>query len=165
MVSMSILAISGDGIGAGKSTAAKALSRGNVWSLAGALREEMQRDFPGYDWFNKGQDYKENTKVRELGVNVRTALIDRGQIRCNEDPAYWVRKLCDKVEATDKLAGAPLIIAIDDVRKVLEINYLRDRFGKSITHIHMINRDAIYEPQFENAALAEMADYHMGWNF
>ena len=89
-----ILAISGDGIGAGKTTLANRLAPGKVRSLAAAMRTELEALYPAYDWFNKTQEYKANTLVKEFdNKTVRQVLIEYGQTRCDKDSLYWVRKL------------------------------------------------------------------------
>jgi hypothetical protein len=157
-----IFAISGDGIGAGKSTLGKKLGQ-EVWSLAGALRAELKSELPNYDWYNKSQEYKE-TKVKERGnKTLRTLMIERGQVRCQEDELYWVRKIAEALKAHDKIASAALSVAIDDVRKVSEISYLKEMFPKQVVHFHVVTESAIVEPQFENDDLREMADYLVLW--
>ncbi len=154
-----IFAISGDGIGAGKSTLAKKLGQ-EIWSLAGALRDELNREYPGYDWYNKSQEYKANTIIKECQKKVmRTVMIERGQLRCDEDQLYWVRQLADKLEYVQKMATGLKCVAIDDVRKLSEIGYLKERFPGQVIHFHMITESAIPEPQFENEQLCEVADY------
>lgn len=157
-----IFAISGDGIGAGKSTLAKKLGQ-EIWSLAGALRAELKAELPNYDWFNKTQEYKE-TKVKERqNKTIRTLLIERGQLRCQEDALYWVRKIADKLKDHDKYVSAALAIAIDDIRKVSEIVHLKEKFPGQVIHFHMCTEDAVHEPEFENTELRAMADYLVSW--
>ena len=154
-----IFAISGDGIGAGKTTLAKKIGE-QQWSLAGALRAELSRLYPNYDWENKSQDYKANTKIIECGkASMRHVMIRHGQMRCEEDPLYFVRKLADKIESLEKMATGVKTIAIDDLRKVIEIEHLKTRFPGQVVHFHLITSTAVPEPQFQNNELCEVADY------
>ncbi len=154
-----IFAISGNGIGAGKSTLAKKLGQ-EIWSLAGALRDELKHDYPAYDWYNKSQEYKANTRVKEEGKRtVREVMIERGQVRCAEDALYWVRKLADKLEYVEKMATGLKTVAIDDVRKISEIECLKERFPGQVVHFHLLTSTAVREPMFENDELCEVADY------
>lgn len=167
---MLIYAISGSGIGAGKSTLAKSLQC-ETWSLAGPLRKELSRMYPRYNWFNKEQAYKENTIIKEAWdeygdarpPNMRTVLIKHGQKRAAEDAKYWVRILATSLAGYAELATGPKYIAIDDVRKVCEIEHLRDRFGENVLHIHIKSDAAIHESEFEAAGLEEAANYIMTW--
>jgi hypothetical protein len=160
---MIIIAISGSGIGAGKTTLAKRFDV-PVWSLAGALRMELKKLYPDYDWFNKSQSYKDGTVVRQTDKTIRTMLIEHGQLRCNGDILYWVRNLADKIELNNSMLSAAVIIPIDDIRKVCEIEYLKDRFKGRVMHYHIANNAAIPEKEFENNELAEVADYVLHWN-
>lgn len=156
---MRIIAISGDGIGAGKSTLAKTLTA-DVFSLAANMRKELKEKYPEYDWFNKSQDYKENTRVKELGNRtVREVLVWYGQDRCSTiDPAYWVYRLGVQLAKVAEY-GACHLAAIDDVRKTVELHVLRIMFPGAVTHIHISYAGAKAEPQYENTELAAIADY------
>ena len=164
-----LIAISGDGIGAGKSTFASKIGD-TVFSLAGALRGELARKHPNYDWFNKSQAYKDKTHVPEyrgLETNqlytVRHALIEYGQIKCEDDPQYWAKVLAEKIAKEENIVTGNVKIAIDDVRKVCEIELLKERFGSKVLHFHMTTSTAIHEPHFDNLRLAAMADYVVRW--
>lgn len=157
---MKILAISGSGIGAGKTTLAKKLSK-DVWSLAGAMRAELERIYPGYSWFNKDQAYKSDTIIKEYKrgqSSMRQVLIEHGQDRCIESPTYWVETLSSKILSMDQVACGITTVAIDDIRKVSEIKYLRRKFG-DVTHIHIDYYGSVKEAEFENDELLEIADY------
>lgn len=158
-----IIAISGSGNGAGKSTLAKILSN-PVWSLAGGIRQELKTEIPGYDWDNTTQAYKDKVKVKERDdKTVRTVMIEHGQKRCKNDPSYWIKKLCNKIENGNVLLNQS-IIAIDDVRKVVEIEYLKARFPTQVQHFHIKTAHAVKEKEFDNDVLEEMADYVLEWN-
>lgn len=159
---MRIILVSGDGIGAGKSTLAKQLGD-ETWSLAGAMRTELQQRFPNYDWWNRTQEYKANTRVKEMGdKTVRQVLIEYGQMMCAQDKAYWVRKLADRLEGLGHLANGVSRIAVDDVRKVLEVEHIRSRF-RDVVHYHVSNPAAVSEAEFENDKLRLIADYNIEW--
>lgn len=155
---MVIFAISGSGIGAGKTTLAKKLAN-PVWSLAGGLRQELSMLYPNYNWENRTQDYKDNTRVKEReNKTVRQVMVEHGQLKCETNPLYWVERLCDRIDPL----GAPLapkVIAIDDIRKLSEINYIKQKYPGQVVHFHVDFEGAIYEPEFENEKLAEIADY------
>ncbi len=160
---MQIIAISGDGNGAGKSTLALKLAD-SVWSLASALREELVRKYPGYEWHNKSQTYKNLTRVGEVnGMTVREVMIKHGQDMCQADPTYYVRKLTAKLQAVSTMATGARRVAIDDIRKVVELDYLRDTFSTSLLHYHVVNPNAVFESEFDNEQLASRADYLISW--
>lgn len=160
---LKVFAVSGDGIGAGKSTLAKTLGA-EVWSLAGALREELEQLYPGYPWFSKDQKTKETIRIAEVeNKTMRQVLIEHGQKRCDSDPNYWVKLLGSKIQNAILSGTAPGSIAIDDLRKTTEIACLKSLAGVDVLHFHIINPKAIPEPQFENAKLAEIADYKVTW--
>lgn len=155
---MVVIAISGSGIGAGKTTFAKKFGH-PVWSLAGGLRYELSRIYPNYDWENRTQEYKDKTIVKEAGKKtIRQVLVEHGQHVCATNPDHYVSILAERLKGG--LAPQP-IVAIDDVRKVLEVNFLRSKFPKTneFMHIHIHWDKAIYEPEFENEELAKIADY------
>lgn len=174
-----ILGISGSGIGAGKSSFAKKMA-GEVWSLAGALRKELTKKFPGYKWYDKSQEYKnmrftetifdpfllsalEKTKTHEGGKTVRDVMIAYGQMKCANDPKYWPRILAADLQERLKIMDGVHTVAIDDIRKVLEVEYLREKFAPNFIHFHIDTGSAIGEDYFDNDLLAEMADYTVKW--
>lgn len=153
---MRIIAISGDGIGAGKTYLANKLTDTRL-SMAGALRQELHLKYPGYDWDNTSQTYKDATTVHEAeGKTVRQVMVEYGQGKCVDDLGYWAKRLVSTIN--DRYFGNA-VIAIDDVRKVAEIEELREAFGDQVVHIHVINLNAKFEPQFQNDSLKELADY------
>ena len=157
---MKIIAISGSGIGAGKTTLAKKLSK-DVWSLAGAMRTELELQYPGYSWFNRDQAYKANTMIKEYkngSYSMRAALIEYGQDKCAINPTYWVERLSSSVTGLTRVASGITTIAVDDVRKVCEVEHLRKTF-KEVVHIHIDYAGASFEKEFDNLQLLELADY------
>lgn len=157
---MKIIAVSGSGIGAGKTTLARKLSR-EVWSLAGSMRAELQKIYPDYNWFNKDQDYKANTKIKEYKngqYSMRGVLLEYGQEKCRVNDTYWVEKLSSTVKNLDRVASGITTIAIDDLRKLCEISYLRENFS-DVIHVHIDFPGAVSEKEFENEALKQCADY------
>ena len=175
---MQIIGVSGDGIGAGKTTFCRRFTC-EVWSLAGALRGELKKICPEYDWFNRTQAYKE-TRFKHKGriidklqvqdgdigdmPTVRDALIIYGQWQCRDDNNYWVRQLSTRLADRMNIADGVKIIGIDDVRKVNEVNYLREVYKNRFTHIHMNTIGAIHEAVFDNEELAKLADYTVSWD-
>lgn len=158
-----IFCISGAGNGAGKSTMANTVTT-EVWSLAGALRQELTTLYPDYNWFDKRQSYKDHTTVAELGnITIRQALINHGQVRCKDDPEYWVRRVADKIEHSLHIACNVGSVAIDDVRKIIELDHLRKRFPGMIIHFHIDVPQAVKEAEFDNEALGRVADYTVSW--
>jgi hypothetical protein len=153
---MVIFAISASGIGAGKTTLAKKL--GNpVWSLAGGLRQELSLLYPKYNWENRDQSYKDTTIVKECGKRtIREVMVMHGQMRCESNPLYWVERLCDRLKDSPALGS---VVAIDDVRKVNEIQHIKFRFPGQVVHLHVDYDLATKEPEFQNEELKAMADY------
>lgn len=155
--------ISSDGPGSGKSFLARKLGD-EVWSIAGALREELKRKYPEYDWFNKSQEYKDKTVVHEYSrKSVRDVLIDYGQKACQDNPKVWVEKLADRLQSSMTIAAGAHNYCIDDCRKVCEIDYLRAKFGSIVTHIHVETPGVPAEPQYDNEELKRRADYVIKW--
>lgn len=155
---MVIFAISGSGIGAGKTTLARMISQ-PVWSLAGGLRQELAISLPEYNWENRSQEYKDKTRVHERGnKTVRQVMVEHGQAKCESNPHYWVERLCDRISSVPSTLQSQ-IVAIDDVRKVSEITHIRGRFPGQVIHLHVEYEGAVYEPEFENEELRKLADY------
>lgn len=158
-----IVVVSGSGRGAGKSTLATRLANGSrTWSIAGALRDELTRMYPGYAWFDKRQEYKDNTRVAEYKdgrSSVRDVLVEWGQAKCVGNPTYWIDRLIDRLKGETQLATGTTVYAIDDLRKACEIERLRAAFPGRVLHFHIDFDGAIPEPEFENDALRVVADY------
>ena len=155
-----IFAISGSGNRAGKTTFARSLSS-NVFSLANALRDDLVIELPQYDWYNKDGVYKDTTIVTEYGVSMREVMIKYGQEKCANDANYWSNKLCGIIQADPRLMST---VAIDDVRKLSELDVLRKHFNDKVVHYHVTSVSSLAEPHFENDQLAAVADYIITWN-
>lgn len=160
---MKLILISGDGIGAGKTTLANRLvGKEKTISLAGALRAELSSRYPLTDWWDKSQEGK-NRLVRDPGVwylrPVREAMLRHGQQQCLDHGAdYWARQLANHILQLKEI-NPYNTFAVDDLRRLVEVNVLRGIPGVNVSHLHVSWASAIYEPEFENAALKGLADY------
>lgn len=172
---MKIIGVSGSGIGSGKTSFARRMGD-EVWSLAGALRQELSSICPTYKWFDRTQAYKDSRFKHSWQIHaalktddvppmktVRDALLVYGQWKCRDDERYWVRTMCDYMEPRLHIADGVKVIAIDDVRKVCEAQYLREKFKENFIHFHLVTDSAIPEEVFENSELAALADYQVRW--
>lgn len=158
---MQIIAISGDGTGAGKTFfASKVCPPETRLSIAAYLRADLSRMYPGYDWYNKTQGYKDITLVHETGKTVREMLLTYGISKRELDPNYWINYLLDDLcmLRNNSLNHNSIVVTVDDIRFIGEIERLRSTFPSSITHVHVISSKAKPEP-FDNDALRDMADY------
>lgn len=155
---MTIILVSGSGIGAGKSTLAGLLSGGNVLSLADGIRFELMYEFPGYPWLSKEQKSK-TVVVAETGKTIREMLIQRGQERKKSYQDYWTQSLLHQIDSNYAPGYLKEVIAIDDIRMVHEVEYLREAFGTRVVHIHVDYPGATSEEIFENDKLQNLADY------
>jgi hypothetical protein len=156
--------ISGDGNGAGKTTLARRLvGEPGVRSLAQALRNEVMAEYPGYDWHSKCQRYKTETRVKEAGGRtVREVLVDWGEGKCAVDSLHYARRLVDHLANLNRWIVGPKSVAVDDVRKLVELEHLKGHFPEAV-HIHLVNPAAGKEPQYQNDELAARADYIITW--
>lgn len=148
------------------STAATKLAQ-QTWSLAGAMRQELSLQYPAYDWFNKSQAYKSSTIIHEYGdgrQTMRAVLLEYGQQKCWEDACYWIKLLCDRLEGARGIFNGVHTIAIDDIRKVCEIQHLRQHSRCEVLHVHIANPEAVYEAEFQNEELSKLADYVIQWS-
>lgn len=158
---MRIIAISGDGMGAGKTFLSyKLATEATRFSLAAYLRADLSRQYPNYDWYNKAQSYKDGTLVHETGKTVREMLTTYGASKRVIDSDYWINYLLDDLYHTVNNCKNRdnLLITIDDIRFINEIEKLRSSFGSAVTHIHVISSKAKPEP-YDNDALRELSDY------
>jgi len=159
-----IIAISGDGAGAGKTYAARVFGNA-VWTIADSIRVELQVLYPQYNWFDRTQRGKEALvgAYKDGSYSIRDVLTEYGQEKCAADAQYWIKRLVERLEHEQAAAGGDLgTIAVDDVRKVCELNCLRASF-RDVTHLHITNPTAVVEPLFEAEALKKCADYVVSW--
>lgn len=156
-----LILLSSDGIGSGKTTLARSLSS-TVVSLAGAMRRELAELYPSVDWNNLTQEYKATPLAKLGGQTPRDLLISHGQAqKAVHGLYYWCKKT---EEVIDFISFQTPTIVIDDVRMVFELDYFKySKFGSITTHIHVVNPNAVKEPQFENEQLAKLADYSITW--
>jgi len=158
--------VSGDGQGSGKTYLAESLvGPHNVWSIASAMRLELAKEYPDINWFRKDQAYKDNTTVDayKRGFTVREVMIEYGQEKAKHQKCYWVDRLIDRLNHGHGIASGSLL-AIDDIRKVEELNALKLRTKCSgFLHLHVENPDAKPEPMFDNPVLRNLADYVVSW--
>lgn len=161
---MHVYLISADGNGAGKSTLARRLvGEGGVRSLAQTLRNEVAVRYPDYDWHSRCQIYKDTTRVREAGNRtVREILVAWGEAACAEDPLHYADALVTHLQNLDRWISGPKSVAVDDMRKVVELEHLKKHFP-SATHIHLLHPGAGAEPQYQNDELRARADYLITW--
>lgn len=163
---MIIYLISGDGSEAGKTTfAEKLVGKSRVWSIASALRSELQRKYPKYNWYSKDQQVKDQLVIKEYGsgtFTMRQVMVEYGQKACEADPCHWVQRLADSLEIAKHMpTHGPL--AVDDVRKVCELDLLKEMFPKAV-HMHVTRAGAKKEPQYDNDSLWGRADYVVAWD-
>lgn len=161
---MKIILFSGDGQGAGKTTASKILCQDTI-SFASAIRQELTYKYPAYNWYNKTQSYKDTTIIKEWPVKatMRQVLYEYGQVPCKQNPSYWAEKVVDYLKNRHFIADGVSILGIDDCRKMCEKETMLKAFPGKIYHIHVDNPDAVREPEFENEQLRATADYIIRW--
>lgn len=159
---MKVIAISGDGMGAGKTFLAKSVTQPElIISLADRIRHDLSWYYPNYDWYNKTQEYKDTKIVTETGKTIRNMLLTYGADKRAIDPDYWINSvICEINRIYDEHTSNTVepVFAIDDVRYLNEIDKLRSAFGKSLTHIHVSSNLAKEEP-FQNKELRAIATY------
>ena len=158
---MKLILISGNGIGAGKTTLADQLSDHRM-SHATELRHMMCAEFPEVDWYDTTQEGKLRPINKPNGTTVREALIGYGQGKCAADQVVWARTLGDRLDEdwVNTKFGVYLIgtVAVDDLRKVCELEHLRSRFP-DLVHVHLKYAAAIPEPQYDADELEALANY------
>jgi hypothetical protein len=147
--------ISGSGIGAGKTYLSRKFAGLPRVSLAQALRDDLYSLHPEIDWNNRSQEYKNSSPPSLGGITVRQRMIDWGQQRCDNEPAYWPRRLMEQLTNTTYPHAT---FVVDDLRKVVELDYFRGH-GKSVLHFHVYHDGAVREPQYDGDQLLELADY------
>ena len=164
---MKLFLFSGSGRGAGKSSASRKLADITI-SIADSMRKELSDLYPNYEWFNKRQDYKDNTRVLEYedGTRMlRDVMVHYGQQQCKNNSTYWVDRAIQDVKSLVVCEGLDVTVAIDDLRKMCEIHAFRTNFP-DLVHFHLDTPPeyAIVELEFENDELAKVADYRMTWS-
>ena len=155
---MKLFLISGDECGVGKSTFANTLSL-NVWSFATALRGDLNKCYPLYEWFRKDQEYKNTTYIKELNCNMRDALVKHGERRRAENPDYWANILAGRIGELYSVVVSGGSLAVDDLRYMNELRVIRERHPyMQITHFHLKTKTSL-PTENDAAQLAEVADY------
>lgn len=144
--------VSGDGNGAGKTTRARELAP-VVFSFADAVRAECRRRYPDsqVNWFDKTAAGK--VQLVAPGKTVRDCLIEVGQSLSAEDPLIWARAMEVNIRNCPNE-----VCAIDDLRKEVELDYIRKVFSHRLIHEHIIWKDAVVEPEFDNERLRILAN-------
>lgn len=154
---MTVILISGDQDGVGKTTLARKLSR-DVYSFADEVRRELQEQYPHIPWFDKSPSAK-SLYYPELGMTLREKLRQWGSYRREQDSAYWARRLVDKL-----MIVAPDHFAVDDVRYLNEVDVMQRFFVNRVVHIHVVD-EIVWFDSHENAQLRQTADYRVEVNF
>lgn len=160
---MRIIFISGDGHGAGKTYLAKKLASNvnQIFSIANTIRQELSKEFPRYDWYNKTPRYKDYTTVIETKKTVHQMLDEKGNQRKSKNNIYWAKELVDILKYNKEKLNLDLAV-IDDIRFVDEYEFIKRYFQQDqITHFHIVNPHAKPEPLYENDKLKTLADYHI----
>ena len=160
---MRIIFLSGDGHGAGKTYLAKKIASDahQIFSIANVIRQELAKEYPKYDWYNKTPRYKDYTVVNETAKTIHNMLDEKGNEKKSKNKIYWAKQLVDLLNYNKDTLKLDLAI-IDDIRFVDEYEFIKRSFQKEhITHIHVINPHAKPEPLYENAKLKDLADYHI----
>lgn len=148
-----LIVISGDGHGAGKTTLARTFGV-PVFSQADAIRVELSQIYPDVDWFDKSPEGK-SRPFDGSGLTVRDILIQHGQARCTTDPQYWARQCLEIIQSKPH----PVVV-VDDIRKLVELSFFREKVGKeNLTHFHVSYDGATPEPHFDNQLLRDVAQY------
>lgn len=128
---MKLIGILGE-LGSGKDEAARALTEevgAVVFSFALPIKQLLQ-EVSGwplvYLW---GDSDRRNDVDPEWGVSPRDALIKIGEAGRAIHPDFWVRPLMRRVAA---LAGSDSVVVVSDVRRLNEVQAIRDAGGKVI---------------------------------
>jgi hypothetical protein len=156
---MRLFLLSSNGIGAGKTFNSHffAGKTGQVLALADEIRKELLHIYPNYPWFAKDQEAK-NMIIKETNKTLRQMLVERGQQRCAEDPDYWCKSTANQIDILcrareeiaihDEAEVEDFAIAIDDIRKVSEVEFFKNRFPDEARHYHLIYETAKQEDAF-----------------
>lgn len=160
-----IITLSANGHGAGKTTLAEKLCLGEesfIFSIADAVRMEMQEKYPHVDFFDKSPEGKIKL-VPETGSTVRQLLILHGQLMSAADPNYWIDKAIQEIDRIQRKYilsnDRPITIVVDDMRKSVELAALRRHYGTRLLHLHLMYPGAVPEPHFDAPQLEKLADY------
>ena len=160
---MRIIFISGDGHGAGKTYLAKKIASDThqIFSIANMIRQELAKEYPKYDWYNKTPRYKDYTIAQETGKTIHQMLDEKGNQRKRKNKIYWAKELVELLKYNKEKLNLDLAV-IDDIRFVDEYDFIKRYFQQEhITHFHIINPHAKPEPLYENDKLRDLADYHI----
>jgi hypothetical protein len=158
---MKLIMISGDGQGAGKTFLARKLTdnQTQIFSIVNIIRQELQKKYSQYDWFNKEPEYKRLTMVEKTGKSILQHLDELGRGKKKEDPLHWSKKMIEILKYARDFEQHDTIV-IDDIRFVDEYEHLKNALrSENILHIHVANQKAKPEPHYENEKLRLLADY------
>lgn len=150
-----LIVISGNGTGAGKTTLAKKFMGAVRSSLASALRMHLCGLYPGYEHLILASDPASKTATLPDGRTVREALIEEGEAARSYDELTWCHKWASWAGEVTYMED----IVVDDLRRVNELIYLRRwaaDHGRELLHLHIHHDGAKAEP-FDD--LSEHADY------
>lgn len=160
---MRIIAISGSGNQAGKTTFADKFMGPGVlrMSFADGVRVAARKLYPDYNWFSKDAAFKRRIIAGTKGLTARDILIEIGVGERLRDPDVWARDVVRRIEESDRLASGVTTVVIDDLRYINELEALA-KAGRLI-HFHVVAEGSCEEPQYDNEALARWADYVTVW--
>jgi hypothetical protein len=151
----SLIIISANGTGAGKTTLARRLPHAVRISLASGLREHLSQLFPGDSRWIMGTSDSDKAHVLPDGRTVREALIEEGAAGRSYDRHRWCHAWADR--AADVMYTDSVVV--DDLRTLTELIYVRQwaaERGRDVLHLHVHHEDALPEP-FDD--LSGHADY------
>lgn len=96
---------------------------------------------------------------------IRPMLIGYGSAWRNIDIDHWVKITVDNIEY-DLKHNENIIPVIVDIRFENELEYIREKYGKDLIHIHIDRYDAIV-PTFEEMhnidAVSDKANFYIKW--
>lgn len=158
---MKLIIISGDGQGAGKTFLARKLTdnQTQIFSIVNIIRQELQKKYPKYDWFNKEPEYKRLTMVAGTGKSILQHLDELGRGKKKDDPLFWSKKMTEILKYARDCESHDTVV-VDDIRFVDEYEHIKKSLNsENIMHIHVVNDKSKPEPHYENAKLRLLADY------
>jgi predicted ATPase len=156
-----VFLISANGSGAGKTTLANILAD-VVVSHADIARRDLSRLYPE-EFTEKIVSKKQEDKAFILpdGRTVRQALVHYCEaIVRPKDDVYFAREVVKSL-ADLHCKSAPLTVAIDDVRRVQDMQKIKEylkKEGLRCVHYHVISHAAELESAYDNIKLRECAD-------